>query len=315
MSEPLPPADAVGLGLEPHTDGPDVTRLFDQIRSGVQGSVLLTGQTASRDLRRSRYSPASMDHPGKMLPTIARYLIATYTEPGDLVADPMAGIGTTLIEAMHLGRHGIGVEYETRWATLAADNIHLATTHGATGTGDVYAGDARRLPALLPPEVHGRIALVITSPPYGPSTHGHVRTPGPRRGKVRKLHHRYGGDTANLAYTEHDELAEGFTQILTGCAAVLRPGGHVGVTARPYRRYGELLDIPGMVAAAGIHAGLTLVEELIALIAGVRDGVLVPRASFFQLKNVRDAIAAGDPQWLIQHEDLLLFRLGSKDVP
>jgi hypothetical protein len=216
---------------------------------------------------------------------------------------------------MHLGRHGIGVEYETRWATLAADNIHLATTHGATGTGDVYAGDARRLPALLPPEVHGRIALVITSPPYGPSTHGHVRTPGPRRGKVRKLHHRYGGDTANLAYTEHDELAEGFTQILTGCAAVLRPGGHVGVTARPYRRYGELIDIPGMVAAAGIHAGLTLVEELIALIAGVRDGVLVPRASFFQLKNVRDAIAAGDPQWLIQHEDLLLFRLGAKDVP
>jgi hypothetical protein len=66
-----------------------------------------------------------------------------------------------------------------------------------------------------------------------------------------------------------------------------------------------------MVAAAGIHAGLTPVEELIALIAGVRDGALVPRASFFQLKNVRDAIAAGDPQWLIQHEDLLLFRLGS----
>jgi tRNA G10 N-methylase Trm11 len=313
MPEPLPPTNTVAPGIEPGTDGPDVARLFDQIRSGVQGSVLLTGQTASRDLRRSRYTSASMDHPGKMLPTIARYLINTYTSPGDLIADPMAGVGTTLIEAMHLGRHGIGVEYETRWATLAADNIRHATTQGATSAGDVYAGDARRLPALLPAEVHGRIALVITSPPYGPSTHGHVRTPGPRRGKVRKLHHRYGGDTTNLAYTDHDELAEGFTQILTGCAAVLRPGGHVAVTARPYRRHGELIDIPGMVAAAGTAAGLTLVEELIALIAGVRDGVLVPRASFFQLKNVRNAIAAGDPQWLIQHEDLLLFRLGPKD--
>jgi DNA modification methylase len=31
-----------------------------------------------------------------VLPTIARCLIATYTEPGDLVADPMAGIGTTV---------------------------------------------------------------------------------------------------------------------------------------------------------------------------------------------------------------------------
>jgi 23S rRNA G2445 N2-methylase RlmL len=303
MREPSPTSPPV-------ESGPDVTRLFALVADGVQGSVLLTGQTSSRDLRRGRYTPASIDHPGKMLPTIVRYLINTYTEPGDLVADPMAGIGTTLVEAMHLGRHGIGVEYETRWAALAADNIHLATTHGAPGTGDIYPGDARRLPALLPPEVHGRIALVITSPPYGPSTHGHVRTPGPRRGKVRKIHHRYGADTANLAYTEHRELAEGFTQILTGCAAILRPGGYVAVTARPYRRHGELIDIPGMVAAAGIHAGLTLVEELIALIAGVRNGVLVPRASFFQMKNVRDAIAAGDPQWLIQHEDLILFRVG-----
>jgi hypothetical protein len=96
---------------------------------------------------------------------------------------------------------------------------------------------------------------------------------------------------------------------------VLRPGGHVAVTARPYRRHGELIDIPGMVAFAGLAAGLTLVEELVALICGVRDGVLVPRASFFQMKNVRDAVAAGDPQWLIQHEDLLLFRLGSTEAP
>jgi len=280
----------------------------------VQGSVLLTGQTASRDLRRGRYTPASMEHPGKMMPTIPRYLIATYTDEGDLVADPMAGIWTTIVEAMHLGRHGIGVEYEDRWAQHAADNIRLATNQAVTGTGEIYAGDARRLPALLPPEVNGRIGLVITSPPYGPSTHGHVRTPGPRRGKVRKLYHRYGADAANLAYTRHAALAEGFTQILTGCAAVLRPGGHVAVTARPYRRHGELIDIPGMVAAAGLAAGLTLVEELIALLAGVRDGVLVPRASFFQIKNVRDAVVAGDPQWLIQHEDLLLFRLGPKEV-
>lgn len=290
--------------------GPDIARLLQQIADGVQGSVLLTGQTASRDMRRGRYTPASMDHPGKMLPTIARYLIATYTRPGDIVLDPMAGIGTTLIEAMHLGRRGIGVEYEDQWAQHAAANIRLATSHGAPGAADIYTGDARKLPALLPPELHGTVSLIITSPPYGPSTHGHARTPGARRGKVRKVHHQYGTDTGNLAYTEHAELAEGFTQILTGCAAVLRPGGHAAVTARPYRRHGELIDIPGMVAAAGLAAGLTLVDELVALICGVRDGVLVPRASFFQLKNVGNAVNAGDPQWLIQHEDLLVFRLG-----
>ncbi len=273
-----------------------------------QGSVFVTGQVCSREQRRGRYTPDSLAHPGKMLPSIARYLINTYTEIGEWVCDPMAGIFTTVVEAMHLGRHGIGVEYEAQWARLAADNIRLATAQGATGTGQVIHGDSRHLPALIPPDLHGRIALVITSPPYGPSTHGHVRTPGPRRGKVAKINHRYGGDAGNLAYRHHDELAEGFTQILTGCAAILRPGGHVAITARPYRRHGELVDIPGMVVAAGINAGLHLHEECAALIAGIRDGRLVPRASFFQQRNVRAAIADGDPQWLLQHEDVLLFR-------
>ena len=276
--------------------------------SPVQGTVFVTGQTVSREQRRGRYTRESMAHPGKMLPSIARYLIATYTQVGEWVCDPMAGIATTIVEAMHLGRNAIGVEYEAQWARLAADNLHLATTQGATGHGEVYHGDSRHLPALIPTELHGHIALVITSPPYGPSTHGHVRTPGPRRGKVRKLDHRYGADPANLAYQTHDQLAEGFTQILTGAAAILRPGGHVAITARPYRRHGELIDIPGMVVAAGTNAGLRLREECAALIAGIRNGRLISRASFFQQQNVRAAIAQGDPQWLLQHEDVLLFR-------
>jgi hypothetical protein len=279
------------------------------LTQGYSGSVWLTGQQPSRELRKGRYTPESITHPGKMLPTIARYAINTYTDPGDLVLDPMAGIGTTMVEAMHLGRNGVGIEYEDRWAALAAVNIALAEKQGATGTGEVYTGDSRQLPSLLPPRMRGKVALVVTSPPYGPSTHGHVRTPGPRRGKVRKLHHRYGG-ADNLAYRDHDTLAAGFTEILAGCRAVLRPGGHVVITARPYRRHGELVDIPGMVAAAGQAAGLELVEECRALMAGVRNGLLVPRASFFQIKNVGDAIADGDPQWLVQHEDVVVLRLG-----
>jgi hypothetical protein len=278
------------------------------LAQGYPGSVWLTGQQPSRTLRRGRYTHESITHPGKMLPTIARYAIHTYTDPGDLVLDPMAGIGTTVVEAMHLDRHGVGVEYEDKWAALAAVNVALAEKQGASGTGAIYTGDSRNLPTLLPPQMRGTVSLVITSPPYGPSTHGHVRTPGPRHGKVRKLNHSYGGSD-NLAYRHHDTLAAGFTEILAGCRAVLRPGGHVVITARPYRRHGELIDIPGMVVAAGQAAGLEVVEECVALMAGVRDGVLVPRASFFQQKNVGDAITAGDPQWLVQHEDVIVLKL------
>ncbi|MDG4829943.1 DNA methyltransferase [Solwaraspora sp. WMMD1047] len=288
----------------PHRDEPDLAALLAE---GYLGAVWLTGQAPSRDLRRGRYTRDSMTHPGKMLPTIPRYAIRTYTQPGDVVLDPMAGIGTTVIEAMYLGRHGIGVEYEPGWVAHATDNIRRAEQAGAPGRGEICHGDSTTLPSLLPSSMRGQVSLVITSPPYGSSTHGHVRTPGPRRGKVRKIHHKY-GDADNLAYRDQGELADGFTAILTGCRQLLRSGGHVVVTARPYRRHGELIDIPGMVTAAGVNAGLELVEECVALICGVRDGVIIPRASFFQQKNIRDAIATGDPQWLLQHEDVLILR-------
>jgi hypothetical protein len=278
-------------------------------------SVWLTGQVCSRDQRRHRYLHASLAHPGKMLPSIARYLIATYTHPCDLVLDPMAGIGTTPVEAIHLARNAIGVEYEHRWARLAEANLAHARGHGATGRAQIVRGDARQLPHLLPDELCGTVALVVTSPPYGASTHGHVREYAGRGGRVSKVNHRYGHDRANLAHSSHGQLAAGFTTILAGCVPLLRPGGIVAVTARPYRTRGELVDIPGMVAAAGHTAGLTLIDRCVALIAGIRNGQLIARASFFQLHNIRLAHQAGDPQWLLQHELVHIFRVTSRPQP
>ena len=181
---------------------------------------------------------------------------ARYTEPGDLVADPMCGIGTTLVEAVHLGRDGLGIEYEDRWAALAAANVAHARRQGAAGTAEVIRGDARLLPGLLPPGTAGRAALVVTSPPYGPSVHGQVKAEQRRgaEGGVRKYDNRYGHDPANLAHQGLDELLAGFTAILAGCAVLLRPGGLAVVTARPWRQHGELVDLPAAVIAAGARA-------------------------------------------------------------
>jgi len=77
-------------------------------------SVWLTGQRSAPVQRRGRYLAASTQHPARMLPAIAAHAVAVYTRPGDLVADPMCGIGTTLIEAVHQGRDALGVELESR---------------------------------------------------------------------------------------------------------------------------------------------------------------------------------------------------------
>lgn len=133
-------------------------------------SVWPTAQQPAGAQRAGRYLPASTAHPAKMLPAIARYAINAYSHPGNLVLDPMCGIGTTLVEAVYLGRDAIGVELEPRWAELARANAAHARNHGAVGIPTVVTGDARHLPTLLDAELAGRVALVLTSPPYGASS-------------------------------------------------------------------------------------------------------------------------------------------------
>ncbi|WP_067141610.1 TRM11 family SAM-dependent methyltransferase [Microtetraspora malaysiensis] len=277
-------------------------------------SVWATGNLTSRAQRMGRYLPASMDHPAKMLPAIASQVIATYTQPGDLVLDPMCGIGTTLVEAIHLGREAVGVEYEARWANLAVANLLHAHRQGATGTSRVIVGDSRRIRVLLGGSA-GRVALVLTSPPYGSSTHGHIRStrdsgePG-----IKKWNHRYSHDPGNLAHRDLVRLMEGFGEILTGCRHLLRPGGIVAITIRPIRVRGELIDLPGQVLDIAEHAGLILIDRIAALLCGVRDDRIVSRASFFQLQEARRAQARGIPVHAIAHEDLLIFTTPTGDT-
>jgi len=79
------------------------------------------------------------------------------------------------------------------------------------------------------------------------------------------------------------------------------------VTARPWRQAGQLVDFPAAVIDAAADAGLELFERNVALLAGVGDHRLVPRASFFALRNLRRARADGLPVHLVAHEDVLVF--------
>ncbi|MGH8523256.1 MAG: DNA methyltransferase [Gammaproteobacteria bacterium] len=52
-------------------------------------------------------------YPARFSPRFARAAIETFTRPADLVLDNHAGGGTTLVEALALGRHAIGVDIST----------------------------------------------------------------------------------------------------------------------------------------------------------------------------------------------------------
>ncbi|HEY3505781.1 MAG TPA: DNA methyltransferase [Actinocatenispora sp.] len=280
-------------------------------KSGGAGrwSVWPTAQAMPRTQRAGRYLPQTVHHPARMLPALAAHAIATYTRPGDLVLDPMCGAGTTLVEAVHQGRRAVGVDYEPRWVTLATANLEHARAHGATGAAQVNGGDARLLDQLLPADMHGRVRLVLTSPPYGPAVHGQV-TPG--KDGVRKEHDQYSpdrqpGDRGNLAHQTPDTMLQSFAEILAAVRPFLAPDGHVVLTVRPWRQRGQLVDLPAQVLDAAHTAGLHCVERCVALLAGMRGDRLVARPSFFQLLSIRQARARGIPLHLIAHEDVLVL--------
>ena len=273
-------------------------------------SVWPVGQQTARMQRRGRYSPASTAHPAKMLPELARRAILAYSDVGELVLDPMCGIGTTLVEAVHLGRRAIGVELEPRWVALTAANLCLARDQGATGRGLVTRGDARQLACGLLDELQDNVKLILTSPPYGDSLHGHVRK---RRDRVEKYNDRYSHNPNNLAQLpqrpgrrRRPPFADALAEILAGCRRLLAPAGFLVLTARPYRRRGELVDLPGQLEQLALDAGLELHDRLVALLCGLRGHELVPRASFFQLQKQRSG--AFPRMLVIAHEDVLIFR-------
>lgn len=283
--------------------------------TAVGGSVWLTAQETPARQRLGRYVSDSTAHPAKMLPAVVGHAVAHYTRPGDLVLDPMCGIGTTLVEAVRAGRRAIGIEYEPHWVDIARANLALARSDGHVAHSRVFQGDARHLSALLPEAYRGRAALLVTSPPYGPSTHGQVAA-APGEG-VQKYHHRYGNalDRGNLANIGHHRLLAGFTRILAAASTYLRPGGHVVITIRPWREHSELVDLPAQILGCAIRAGLVPVERCVALLARVTaEGGLVTRGSFFQRDFVRKQREAGLPMHLIAHEDVVVLTTPQSSV-
>jgi hypothetical protein len=306
------PADLAHPGSPDHAPAvdPDHAPAALEETGPVPLSVWACAQRPAVWQRRGRYLPATTAHPAKMLPALAATAIISYTQPGDLVLDPMCGIGTTLVEAVHLNRTAIGIECEARWAKLARANLDFARDHGAPGTGAVITGDARNAGALITdPHVVGNVALLLTSPPYGQSTHGQVRS-SDKSGQpgVCKYDYDYGKNPHNLARGSYARLLTGFTDILVGCVPLLRPGGIVAITTRPFRRHGQLIDFPHQVWIAAQDAGLEPVQRLVALLCGIKNDRLVTRASFFAMHETRKARASGLPLHVNAHEEVLILR-------
>ena len=264
-------------------------------------------QTTSQYQRAGRYLPGCTAHPGKMLPELARRIVTEYSNAGQVVVDPLAGIGTTVVEAALLDRRAVGVELENRWVTLAKENLDHMLPVGRRHLAEVRAGDARRLPEILG-DLTGTVDLIVTSPPYACDA-GMIDKPawlaGGRLCPAETLN--YSSDRANLGHARGAVYETAMAEIYAACHAVLRPGGRLVVVTKNTRRKGRTLDLAGLTVALASAAGFSYLGHVIALHAAIRNGDLVARPSYWQTTQVRHARSRGEPAHLVAHEDVTSF--------
>jgi site-specific DNA-methyltransferase (adenine-specific) len=88
---------------------------------GMRGNVW-KGKTAGQET-----VCAELLHPAQMPEWLARDLVKSWSNEGDLVLDPFSGSGTTLAVAKSLGRKALGIELSAKYCELARRRVEAIT--------------------------------------------------------------------------------------------------------------------------------------------------------------------------------------------
>lgn len=95
---------------------------------------------------------------------LAERLIKMYSKEGDTVFDPFLGIGSTLIAAQNLKRHGVGMELNTKFAQIAERWLEESKSFFETNLQFKIVNDDCR--NIIEHVRKDKIQVTVTSPPY-----------------------------------------------------------------------------------------------------------------------------------------------------
>jgi len=203
-------------------------------------------------------------HPAKFPETLIEEFIRFFTKAGQVVLDPMAGTGSTIIAAARAGRIGLGVELQEGYATIArewlaeeqavcragactpprvaqAERPGRGTSPRPTdGASRIITGDALQLSKLkLPP-----VDYCITSPPYWDMLRVKGFETQKKRGEAADLDMYYSDDEADLGNVEdYREFLKLLTKVYRQVAKVLRPRAYLTVIVKNVKKGGTIYPL------------------------------------------------------------------------
>jgi DNA modification methylase len=232
-------------------------------------------------------------HGANKPPRLMARLIEFFTRTGELVLDPFAGVGGTLLgAAIARGpRRAIGIELDPRWVALYHETVEaLCAEQGGRGPklvdlgmndpggersfdpsgSELRLGDAR---TLLPAIEADSVDFVATDPPYNvqlamtmaggtlAETHANRRTD---YAMVSDL----SSDLANLP--DYAAYLDAMGDILGEVRRVLRPGRYAALIVRDAYQEGRYIFTAADLAARADAAGLVPKGDIAWYQAGTR---------------------------------------------
>ncbi len=193
-------------------------------------------------------------HPAKFPETLAQEFIEFFTKRGQVVLDPMAGTGSTLVAALRAGRSAYGVELNPAYADIARQVIaDERTACGADAAGPITAlatGDAADIARhaaewALPP-----VDYVLTSPPYWDMLHARGAQTQQTRRSAPDLDVFYSDDPRDLGnLSDYAEFVARLTAIYAGLQPYLKPGAYLTIIVKNVKKGGRLYPLAWDLAA------------------------------------------------------------------
>jgi DNA modification methylase len=105
------------------------SRAHEDIIHAQKGRRWLFGKRDFDVFQFKRVATQHMQHPTEKPVALLKYLIEKSTLPGEVVLDPFAGVGSTLVAAQQTGRIPVGIELERAFAEVAASRTGLSLSN------------------------------------------------------------------------------------------------------------------------------------------------------------------------------------------
>lgn len=175
----------------------------------------------SRDIRDKNV------HPAVFPIAMAKRVIEQFTHRGELVLDPFAGSGTTLLAAQDLDRNAVGFDLKQEYVDLSNSRVS-EPPEDCHCRQLAFCGDARNIAKHIAP---GTVKLVFTSPPYA-NMLNRERKNKSRRGDIRENEQfgkveQYSQDPRDLGTLSAEDFEKAISEIFRSMLPVFQEKAHI----------------------------------------------------------------------------------------